>query len=183
MEVENTIKIEAVFIDRDGTIGGSNEVVYPGEFELFPFTLKSMEMLKNAGILVFSFTNQPGIARGEAQLDDFLNELNSFGFNKIYICPHQHGEGCTCRKPSPDMLIKAAKDNNLELKNCVVIGDRWTDMLAAEQAGCTKILVKTGSGEKDLSKYQNNQFFGKWLEAAPDYAAENLLDAVNWLLK
>jgi histidinol phosphatase-like enzyme len=106
-----------------------------------------------------------------------------FGFDKVYLCPHQHGEGCACRKPSPGMLIKAAQENSLDLKNCVVIGDRWTDMIAANRAGCTKVLVKTGSGQKDWAKYQSNEFYGEWLEAVPDYIAEDLLHAVNWLLK
>lgn len=176
-------KIQAVFIDRDGTIGGSDEVIYPGVFELFPITANSFEILKLAEIAIFSFTNQPGISRGEARLEDFQDELTSFGFDQVYICPHQHDEGCSCRKPSPSMLIQAARDNNLELKNCAVIGDRWTDMIAAHRAGCMKILVRSGSGEKDLAKYRGNEFFGEWLEAVPDYIAEDLLDAVKWLIK
>ncbi|WP_207918094.1 hypothetical protein [Paenibacillus sp. BK033] len=50
-------------------------------------------------------------------------------------------------------------------------------------AGCTKVLVKTGSGEKAPARYLNHQYFDEWLEATPDYIAEDLLDAVNWLLK
>ncbi|GIN86379.1 hypothetical protein J6TS2_27650 [Heyndrickxia sporothermodurans] len=56
--------IQAVFIDRDGTIGGGNEVVYPGEFELFPFALEAIKKLKHLNIKVFTFTNQPGIGKG-----------------------------------------------------------------------------------------------------------------------
>lgn len=56
--------IQAVFIDRDGTIGGGNEVVYPGEFELFPFALEVIKKLKHLNIKVFTFTNQPGIGKG-----------------------------------------------------------------------------------------------------------------------
>lgn len=175
-------KIQAVFIDRDGTIGGSDEVIYPGDFELFPLTANSLELLKLAEITTFSFTNQPGISRGEARLEDFQDELTLFGFDQVYICPHQHDEGCACRKPSPGMLIQAAHDNNLVLKNCAVIGDRWTDMIAAHRAGCMKILVRSGTGEKDLAKYRSNEFFGEWLEAVPDYIAADLLDAVKWLI-
>ncbi|CAM3394938.1 HAD-IIIA family hydrolase [Paenibacillus lupini] len=175
--------LQAVFIDRDGTIGGSDEVVLPDKFEVFQFTQPSLELLKKVQIPVFSFTNQPGISRGEVKAQDFVDELTSFGFDQIYLCPHQSGEGCLCRKPSTGMLIRASQDYNLELKNCAVIGDRWTDMIAANRAGCIKVLVKTGSGEKDLTKYNNNQFFGEWNEAAPDYIAEDLLDAVKWLLK
>lgn len=176
-------KIQAVFIDRDGTIGSSDEVIYPGDFELFPLTTNSLEILKLAEIAIFSFTNQPGISRGEARLKDFQDEMTSFGFDQVYICPHQHDEGCACRKPSPGMLIQAAHDNNLELKNCAVIGDRWTDMIAAHRAGCMKILVRSGTGEKDLAKYRSNEFFGEWLEAVPDYIAADLLDAVKWLIE
>ncbi|WP_127497156.1 HAD-IIIA family hydrolase [Paenibacillus glycanilyticus] len=176
-------KLQAVFIDRDGTIGGTDEVTYPGAFQLFSYTKESLDTLKNAGVRIYSFTNQPGISRGEGSITDFRNELYSFGFDEVYICPHQHVEGCSCRKPSPGLLIQAAREYGLELGNCAVIGDRWTDMIAAHRAGCVKVLVTTGSGEKDLSKFQSNQFFGEWLEATPDYVAENLLDAVNWLLK
>jgi histidinol-phosphate phosphatase family protein len=125
------MNIQAVFIDRDGTIGGSEKVIYPGEFVLFPNVAESLQILKNSGILICSFTNQPGISKGESTIQSFELELKNFGFDKIYVCPHQHNEGCLCRKPSPAMLEKAAKENKLDLKQCVVIGDRWTDLLAA----------------------------------------------------
>ncbi len=60
--------IQAVFIDRDGTIGGNDQVIYPGEFTLFPNVLKTIQLLKSSGILVCSFTNQPGISKGESTL-------------------------------------------------------------------------------------------------------------------
>lgn len=81
-------KVQAIFIDRDGTIGGSDEVIYPGEFELFPFAKEAIRILKEREIRIFSFTNQPGISRAEACIEDFIYELNSFGFDDIYICPH-----------------------------------------------------------------------------------------------
>lgn len=174
--------IQAVFIDRDGTIGGSDKVIYPGEFELFPGVEKSLMLLKESGILICSFTNQPGISRGDATLQSFEKELKDFGFDQIYLCPHQHHVGCSCRKPSPEMLQMAAKDHNLDLNNCVVIGDRWTDLLSAEDVGCQKILVKTGSGKETFDKYKNNQFYGRWGEVTPDYVAENFNEAVKWLM-
>lgn len=174
------MNIQAVFIDRDGTIGGSDKVIYPGEFELFPNVADSIQHLKDAGILIFSFTNQPGISKGEATVVDFEKELIEFGFNKVYICPHQHNEGCNCRKPSTGMLIKGAEENNLKLAECVVIGDRWTDMVAANEAGCIKILVKTGSGTEAYNKYINSEFYDHWGEVKPDYIAENINDAVKW---
>jgi histidinol-phosphate phosphatase family protein len=175
-------RLQAVFIDRDGTIGGTDEVVYPNEFKLFPNVKESILKLKRLGILVFSFTNQPGISKAEVQYEEYEKELTDFGFDGIYLCPHLHSEGCECRKPSSKMLNKAAAEHNLNLSNCFVIGDRWTDLIAAEEVNCGKVIVKTGSGLKDINKYLNNEFFGKWEEVHPDYIAEDFNDAVDWIL-
>ena len=55
-------KIEAVFIDRDGTIGGDDTIHYPGKFECFPFTHSCIEQIKENNIRTFAFTNQPEIS-------------------------------------------------------------------------------------------------------------------------
>lgn len=132
---------------------------------------------------IFSFTNQPGISRGEAKKSDFEEELLLLGFDKVYLCPHQQGDCCSCRKPLPGMLQQAASEYDLDLSRCVVIGDRWTDLVAANEVGAVKILVRTGAGEKELMKLNNNEFFGKWTEVQPDYVFEDLEDAINWLLR
>ncbi|WP_096272107.1 HAD-IIIA family hydrolase [Paucisalibacillus globulus] len=173
--------MKAVFIDRDGTIGGSDQVEYPGEFELFPHVRDSIDQLKKSGLLICSFTNQPGISRGEATKEDFEVELKGFGFDSVYLCPHQHNEGCNCRKPSIGMLEQAAKENGLNLKECVVIGDRWTDMMAAQKVGCKKVLVKTGAGEASFSKYQSNEYYGEWAEVSLDYVASDFIEAADWV--
>jgi histidinol-phosphate phosphatase family protein len=179
---DTLLNIQAVFIDRDGTLGGSDKVIYPGDFELFPGVQESINLLKDNDILVFSFTNQPGIAKGEATVDQFEDELNSFGFNKVYLCPHSHDEGCVCRKPSSAMLKKAAEEYAIDLRRCAVIGDRWTDLLAADEEGCIKILVKTGSGLEAYDKYMNKQYFGRWGEVHPDFYAEDLNEAISWIM-
>ncbi len=173
---------QAIFIDRDGTIGGSDQVVLPGEFQFFPYAKQVLEELKQAGKLVFAFTNQPVISEGKVTREDYERELKQFGFDSVYLCPHHHVEGCPCRKPSPEMLHQAAREYHLRLNECAVIGDRWTDMLAAHEAGCIKVLVKTGAGEGVYHKYQNQAFFGKWAEVSPDFVADNIKEAVNWLL-
>jgi histidinol-phosphate phosphatase family protein len=169
-------KIEAVFIDRDGTIGGDDTVHYPGEFELFPYSASEISRLKNDGISIFSFTNQPGISRGLAKEKDFVEELLAFGFDGVYLCPHDHHEGCQCRKPNTGMLTEARKDNELNLENCVVIGDRWSDMVAASRVGSIKILVRTGAGKSTLSEHSE-----KLQDVKIDYIANNLLEAIDWL--
>nr|WP_157037635.1 HAD-IIIA family hydrolase [Ornithinibacillus californiensis] len=172
---------KAIFIDRDGTIGGSEHVIYPGEFELYPNVETSIVDLKELDFLIISFTNQPGISRGEAKREDYEKELKGFGFDKVFICPHQHMEGCSCRKPSIGMLLQAAKENNLELEECIVIGDRWTDLIAANEVKCLKILVKTGAGKEAYHKYKNQEYFGSWADVEPDFIAENFQEAVCWI--
>jgi histidinol phosphatase-like enzyme len=74
------------------------------------------------------------------------------------------------------MLIRAAQENNLDLSKCAVIGDRWTDMVAADRAGCMKVLVMTGAGNAALNEYRN-----KWLDTVPDYIAGDFADAVTYI--
>ncbi len=169
--------IQAIFIDRDGTIGGDHTVHYPGAFTLFPFTQKCLHALKNQNIKLFSFTNQPGIAEGKAATEDFIQELTAFGFDDIYLCPHRHNDGCICRKPSTGMLLQAAKKHNLDLTKCIVIGDRWTDIVAGANVHAKTILVQTGAGYDALHTYRE-----KWAHITPNYIAIDFEDAVTWIL-
>lgn len=173
---------QAVFIDRDGTIGGTGHFTSPEEFILFQGVQASIESLKNAGLKVIAFTNQTRISSGEVTENEFRMQFNRFGFDDALICPHQVSDGCNCRKPSPRLLYSAAERYGLDLTKCVVIGDRWTDLIAAHEAGAQKILVKTGSGEADLTKYHDNLFYGKWREVSPDFVANHLNEAVGWIL-
>ncbi|WP_409294150.1 HAD-IIIA family hydrolase [Peribacillus sp. SCS-26] len=176
------MKIKAVFIDRDGTLGGGSEIEYPGQFKLYPAAGESLLALKESGRKIFAFTNQPGISGGLSTQEAFEAELKEFGFDKAYICPHQHQDGCRCRKPGIDMLLRAAEEYSLTLESCAVIGDRWTDMLAAQRAGSSGILVKTGAGASSLSKYKNREYTGEWADVHPVYIAEDLEEAVQWIL-
>jgi histidinol-phosphate phosphatase family protein len=168
--------LQAVFLDRDGTIRGSDVVEYPGEFKLFSYTAEVIEQLKEQAIQVFSFTNQPGISKSEATEAEFVRELDAFGFDAVYLCPHHHKEGCLCRKPATGMLEKAAYEHSLDLTKCAVFGDRWTDILAAKSAGCIAVLVLTGSGKASYEQHHQTSM------VQPDFVEENLKAGVDWLL-
>ncbi|MEC5425799.1 HAD-IIIA family hydrolase [Virgibacillus sp. C22-A2] len=170
--------IEAVFLDRDGTIGGDDTVHFPGSFELFPHSQELISKLKKDEIKVFSFTNQPGISEGKATSQEFIDELTKFGFDDTFICPHSHNEGCSCRKPNTGMLLKGAEKYKLNIENCIVIGDRWSDLVAASKANCIKILVKTGAGNSAL-----NEHYDKIKDIDIEYIAENIKDAIDWLYR
>lgn len=172
-------EVQAVFLDRDGTIGGTGNFIHPKDFTLYPTAIEAIKLLKKAGIKIYAFTNQHRISLGEVTIEEFIEQFKNFGFDKAYICPHDIEARCRCRKPSPGMLLEAAKENNLDITKCAVIGDVGdTDILAAHRAGAIKIIVRTGWGENSLTTYRKS-----WAEVNPDYIAEDILDAVEWLLR
>lgn len=171
--------VQAVFIDRDGTIGGTGHFIHPRDFVLYEGAGQAIQQLKDAGLKVFAFTNQHRISRGEATADQFRTQFDSYGFDDAYICPHGHHEDCDCHKPKPGMLLQAADTYGLNLTQCVVIGDVGsTDMLAAHAVGALKVLVRTGWGEASLNEYRNH-----WSGVEPDYIANDISDAVQWVLR
>lgn len=50
---------------------GDGHCIHPNRFELFPFSLKALELLKEKGVSIFAFTNQHRIARGEMKMEDY----------------------------------------------------------------------------------------------------------------
>lgn len=171
-------ELQAVFIDRDGTIGGTGHFIHPDDFELFPSAQEDIHSLKTEGMKVFAFTNQTHIAKGHATLEEFKQQFQHFGFDQAYICPHDPDSDCDCRKPQPGMLLKAAREHGLDLTKCAVIGDTGgSDMLAAAVVGAMKILVRTGWGESSLSKFRYT-----WSDVEPDYIAKDIDEAVRWIL-
>ena len=142
----------AVFLDRDGVINRSE--VRDGkpyaprrmqDFRLLPGVVRAIHDLKKAGLLVIVVTNQPDIGNGivEAALVDAMHDkLRQVSLiDDIMVCPHRQNAGCQCRKPSPGMLIEAAKKWKIDLKNSFMVGDRWGDIVAGERAGCYNILI------------------------------------------
>lgn len=172
------MNIEAVFVDRDGTIGGTGHFIHPRDFSLYPFSKTALQMLKDNNIKIFACTNQHRISKGEASLSDFYEEFQLLGFDDAFICPHSPNDHCQCHKPEPGMLLEASQKYDLDLTKTVFIGDVGaTDMLAAHSVGAIKILVLTGWGHSSLNEYRD-----MWAEIKPNYIAENLLDAVKWVI-
>lgn len=140
----------AVFIDRDGTIGGTGHFIHPKDFTLYEGAQDAINELKEAGLKVFAFTNQHRISRGAATAEEFRAQFDNYGFDDSFICPHEHDENCECRKPRTGMLLAAAAKYGLDLSRCVVIGDVGdTDLLAAHTVERRRYWSEQG-GEKDL---------------------------------
>jgi D-glycero-D-manno-heptose 1,7-bisphosphate phosphatase len=180
----------AVFIDRDGTI--SEEVGYVNHvsrFRVFPFAAEAVRALHANGWLAVLVTNQSGVARGYFEENlvgavhkQLADELARGGarLDAVYYCPHHPSAGgppyrldCDCRKPKPGLLLQAARDLDLDLSRCWVVGDRHSDTELARNAGARSAFVLTGYGRGELEHQSET-----W-RRRPDLVAENLLEAVR----
>jgi heptosyltransferase-2 len=144
----------AVFFDRDGTLCRDADFLRTrGDLEVFK-DIGELAKLKELGFKLIGITNQSGIGRGIVE-EGFVKEINrvfiqEHGFDAFYYCPHLPDENCSCRKPSPGMLIKARKDFGLDLRRSYVVGDKERDILAGEAVGARGILLEENSGTPGL---------------------------------
>jgi len=183
----------AVFIDRDGTI--SEEVGYVNHvsrYRVFPFAAAAVRALNEAGRLAVLVTNQAGVARGYFK-EELVGEVHGLlaaelerggaRLDAVYYCPHHPSVGeppyrfdCDCRKPRPGLLLRAARELDLDLPRCWMVGDRYSDTELARNAGARSALVLTGYGRGEL-EHQSHAW-----PRRPDLVAENLLEAVEEIL-
>ena len=144
--------IKCILFDRDGTLGELVDKRYPESLVPYCDIKKVFDKLKGKGYIVGIITNQSSIARGTGKNYDFDSEFKSIGTDIYKICPHDNNDNCDCRKPKSGMLLSVMKDLNLTASECIVIGDRITDVECAKNVGANAGLVLTGSGKNDLEK-------------------------------
>ena len=168
--------MKAVFIDRDGTMGGDYYVEFPDEYYHYDGTREAFKMLNDNGFTPIIFTNQSCIARGKDRGYNFAAEFRDIGAKYWYICPHDDKDNCNCRKPKTGLLEQAKSELGLNMSDCYVIGDRWSDMYSGGKMGCKLILVLTGRGEESLGVDRN-----KWQDFEPVFIARDLKEAAEWL--
>jgi len=141
-------KERAVFFDRDGTLIRDADYLRRWEdFEALP-GLDDLKDLKERGFKLIGVTNQSGVARGIVD-EGFVREVNDrfikeHGFEGFYYCPHHPDERCPCRKPEPEMAVRARLHHGIDLRRSYVVGDKEDDMLLAKAVGAKGILVLTG---------------------------------------
>lgn len=184
------MKRRAVFIDRDGTL--SEEVGYinhPSRFRLFPYAGAAIKHLNENGWLAVVTTNQAGVARGyfseemiatvhAAMTKDLEND--GARLDAIYYCPHHPSVGepqyrvdCDCRKPKPGLISRAARELGIELSESWMVGDRYSDVELARNAGVKSAFVLSGYGRGEWEHQRLT-----WVHQ-PDLVAEDLLAAVR----
>jgi D-glycero-D-manno-heptose 1,7-bisphosphate phosphatase len=145
----------AVLFDRDGTL--IRDVPYNGDpalVEPMPGAIEALIRLRRADVPVAVVTNQSGVAKGLLSPDE-MDQVNAkveelLGpFDAWAICVHDDTDGCTCRKPAPGLVIRAAAVLDVSPRDCVVVGDIGRDMEAARAAGARGILVPTKETLRD----------------------------------
>jgi D-glycero-D-manno-heptose 1,7-bisphosphate phosphatase len=145
-----------VLVDRDGVLvrllprrGGWEAPLRLEEFRLLPGVAAAVARLRAAGLPVAVVTNQPELARGRldpAVLAEMHRRLAAqLALDGIYVCPHDDAgksvRACTCRKPRPGLLLRAAAQLRLNLGASFLVGDGWRDVEAGRAAGVVTILV------------------------------------------
>lgn len=172
----------AVFLDRDGVINRAltrDGKPYPpaslSEFEILPGVREACAQLKAAGFVLVVATNQPDVGRGTTTRES-VETIHKFmceqlPIDRVEICYHP-GKGvsdCDCRKPKPGMLLRAAKELNIDLTQSWMVGDRWRDIDSGNAAGCRTVFIDYGYDER--------------LRQEPTFRTDRLLGAADIILR
>jgi D-glycero-D-manno-heptose 1,7-bisphosphate phosphatase len=183
----------AVFIDRDGTI--SEEVGYinhPSRFRVFPYAADAINRLHESGWLAVLVTNQAGVARGYFS-EDMITTVHSHleqelarqgaHLDAIYYCAHHPSVGeppyrfdCDCRKPKPGLILRAAQELDIDLNRSWMIGDRYSDIELAHNAGVKSAFVLSGYGRGEWEHQRSG-----W-KYEPDLVSDTLLAACEGII-
>ena len=145
-------KTRAVFFDRDGTI--MHDVNYcsdPKDVHVFPVVADSLRKLKAREFKLIMVTNQSGIGRGYFTWEQYrrvhaevLRQLGEPLIDATYVCPDVPGSDSKCRKPAPGMIHDLMQHWPVRRDGSFIIGDRPSDIEAAEAAGLPGFLFAGG---------------------------------------
>lgn len=114
----------------------------------------ALRNMKNAGYKLIVISNQSGVARGLFEEKDLLHvnrciqsllAAYDVSIDAFYYCPHGPNDGCECRKPMPGMILRAARDHDVDLQVSWMIGDILNDVEAGNRAGCGTIHLDNGN--------------------------------------
>ena len=149
---------KAIFLDRDGTINIEKGYLYKiADFEFIDGMPLAIQRWNKLGFLVIVVTNQAGIARGYYKEKDveilhmYINEeLSKYNahIDKFYYCPHHPTEGkgkylkdCNCRKPKTGLFERAIEENDIDISESYLFGDKNSDLEAGKKLGIKSFLV------------------------------------------
>ncbi|HJV73460.1 MAG TPA: HAD family hydrolase [Noviherbaspirillum sp.] len=154
--------MRAIFLDKDGTlVENVPHNVDPDRLVLSWQAGHALQLFRQLGYALIVVSNQSGIAHGlftetslipvERRLDELLAQYG-VALDGFYYCPHspdgainRYAISCTCRKPMPGMLYRAAHEHDIELSRSWMIGDILNDVEAGRRAGCRTALIDNGN--------------------------------------
>jgi len=159
--------LKTIFLDRDGVINKEVRYLFRiADFEFIDGVFDACLYFQSLNYKIIIISNQSGIARGFYNENDFhilsdwmVNQFNKKGISilDILYCPHGPESKCNCRKPKPGMLFEAKSKYNISMSESWMIGDKETDVEAANLAGITNtILVRSGHL---IDEYESNSKF------------------------
>ncbi|MBV9402138.1 MAG: HAD-IIIA family hydrolase [Candidatus Eremiobacteraeota bacterium] len=166
---------KAILFDRDGTlIYDLPRSAGPSDVVLMPGIALALARVRAAGIRTAVVSNQCGVGEGtldirrmhaiNRRIDELAGPMDGW-----FVCLHATHANCSCRKPRPGLIHRAAKTLGVEARDCVVIGDIGSDMEAARAAGARAIMIP------------NESTLAHEIVAAPEVAFD-MLEAVEWLV-
>jgi D-glycero-D-manno-heptose 1,7-bisphosphate phosphatase len=170
-----------VVLDRDGTIIVERHYLSdPRQIEILPGAVRGLRQLLAMGLGLVIVTNQSAVGRGffdEAHLDLIHRRLcellkaEGIQIEGFYFCPHLPDDDCSCRKPKPGLVERAAKELDFDLQASFVIGDKPADIELGRRVKATTFLVRTGYGAEFVGDPTVN----------PDYVADDLSAAAQMI--
>jgi D-glycero-D-manno-heptose 1,7-bisphosphate phosphatase len=189
--VSGTRRDRAVFLDRDGVLndleynpdeGRIGSPLSSKQLRVFPYAGESVKGIKELGFKAILVSNQPGVAKRQLTYAEFekmngmvREELAKHGcaLDAEYYCLHHPGAlvkkyrlDCECRKPKPGLLIRAAREERIDLAGSFFVGDALVDVKAGKAAGCRTIFL--GHVTDFLSRMIEQE------DARPDYVLPSL---------
>jgi D-glycero-D-manno-heptose 1,7-bisphosphate phosphatase len=186
----------AIFLDRDGVlIEDIHLLTNPEDIRVLEGVPQALRSLQGTGFRLIVISNQAVVARGllteqevyaiNEKMEHLLEQAGGPHLDGFYFCPHHPNAtlpayriACECRKPRPGLLLRAAREHNLNLGASFVVGDRITDIIAGARAGCRTVLVQTGKHMAPLIETVD------LLDGSvqPDYVCSDLKAAAVWIL-
>lgn len=141
----------AIFLDRDGTLIDDVGYLHSiADVRMLPGVIEGLTKLSKAGYKFYIITNQSGIGRGMYSEAD-MQKVNDFLIKEfaqahvpiagVYFCPHKPNDGCGCRKPGAELILKAAQEHGLTLNGSWMIGDKCSDVLAGKNTNLQTIKI------------------------------------------
>ncbi len=161
-ELPQHLRKPAVFFDRDGVLNEDGGYIHRVEdFAWKPGAVEAIRAVRAAGYLAVVVSNQAGVAHGyygEAAVHVFHRHMNRLlraegtQIDAFYYAPY-HPDGSVPgyavrhedRKPGAGMLMRAARDLDIDMSRSLLVGDRDSDLGAAANAGIPGYLYAGGS--------------------------------------